>query len=248
MSPGPHLMLKTWVYDENKNAGEWIFTDVTARAHEFLFHDVYIAFNVSIADVFGLVIDKPIMKAVFGNQLSAQLCEEVQKGKIQKDEEKSCDKIEFLELYQHWDHDISINHYSGIGRYYLHGVGVVQETDVYENENLLCKKGDRIKWSISLMSVRELLHLSIHVNSEINIFKGDIGTQQCSQKSQPPRSEKITLGCFIYEILNELSWYGTPEASDKVSLSLKSQMAEVEARTASKMRRTPVTSKAFDRN
>lgn len=234
LSPGPRLVLKSWVYDDDKGIGEWVFTDVTDRAHEFLFHDVDAESNVTLADVFRLVMDQPIMQAVFCREFVAELCDEVRKGPVQKEEE-AWERIEFLELYQLWDYDTSINLYSGVGRHYLHGAGIVQEADIYEHGYLARKKGERIKWSISLTPVRELLHLPVRVNSEITICEGDIDAKQYAKKLQTVWNERITLGSFIREILWELSWHGVPETSEKVSLGLKGQMAEIEAGTAKTM-------------
>jgi len=50
--------------------------------------------------------------------------------------------------------------------------------------------------------------------------------------SEVVKSERITLGSFIREILWELSWHGSPEDSEKISQGLKEQVAEIDAGTA----------------
>ena len=119
-----------------------------------------------------------------------------------------------------------------MGHHRLHGVGVVQEADIFEHGHLAHKKGERTKWAISLTPVRELLHLQVRVNPEVNICEADIDAKQYAKTLQVVKSERITLGSFIREILWELSWHGSPDDSEKVIQSLKAQMAEIEAGTA----------------
>lgn len=232
--PGPCLLRNSWVYDDDKDSGEWISVDVTDRAHEYLFHDVETDPAVTLADLFPLVMNDPIMQAVFRQVFVSELCVEVGKGPVQA-EELAWQRLEFLELYQTWNYDSSTSTYEGADRFHLHGVGIVQETDIFEHGHLTHKKGERIKWSISLTPVRELLHLPIRVNSEVLICEDDIDAKQYAKMLQVVKNENITLGRLIREILWELSWHGTPEDSEKVSQELKEQKAEIDAGTAKTM-------------
>lgn len=231
LSAGPHLVRKSWAYKRDDGTGEWVTNDVTDNAFEYLFQELEIGPDVTLADVFGLVMDDPIMQAVFRQEFVVELCAEVRKGPVAKEEE-AWQKIEFLELHQIWQHDTSTGIYEEVGRHYLHGVGVVQDTDIFEHGHLAHKKGERTKWGISLTPVRELLHLPVRVNSEVLICEADMDAKQYGNTLQVVKSERIALGSFIREILWELSWHGSPEDSEKVSQSLKEQVAEIDASTA----------------
>ena len=224
--PGPRLVRKAWVYDDDAGTGEWISTDVTDRAHEFLFQDVLAAPDVSLADVFRLVMDAPIMQSVFRQEFVSELCVEVRKGPVAKAKE-DWEQLEYLELYQQWNYDTSTTAYQGVGRFYLHGIGVVQVADIFEHGRLAHKKGERIKWSVSLSPVRELLHLPVRIQGEVLICEDDHDAKMYGHTLQVGRSENITLGNLIREILWELSWHGTPEESESVIQGLKDQMAEL---------------------
>jgi len=228
--PGPRLVRKSWVCND-QGIGDWLSVDVTDRAHEYLFHDVEIDLDVTLADAFRLVTKEPIMQAAFRRDFVLELCAEVVKGPILI-EQKAWERIEFLELYQTWNYDSSTSTFEGAGRFHLHGVGVVQDADIFVHGCLAHKKGERIKWSISLSPVRELLHLPIRVKSEVLICEDDIDAKQYAKAIQVAKNERITLGFFIREILWELSWHGAPEDAEKVSRGLKDQMAEIEAGTA----------------
>jgi hypothetical protein len=186
---------------------------------------------VTLADVFRLVMDEPIMQAVFRQDFVAELCAEVRKGPVTKAED-AWQRIEYLELYQLWHYDTSTATYEEVGRYHLHGVGVVQEADIFEHGHIAHKKGERTKWSISLSPVRELLHLPVRVNHEVLICEADIDAKQYAKTLQTVKSGRITLGSFIREVLWELSWHGAPADSEKVIQGLKDQMAEIDAGTA----------------
>ncbi|OIP15511.1 MAG: hypothetical protein CO105_12225 [Comamonadaceae bacterium CG_4_9_14_3_um_filter_60_33] len=73
---GPRLVRKSWIYDDDKGVGDWVSTDVTERAFEYLFHELVIDPDVTLADVFGLVMDEPIMQAVFRQEFVSELCAE----------------------------------------------------------------------------------------------------------------------------------------------------------------------------
>lgn len=229
--PGPRLVRKAWVYDDDAGTGEWLSADVTDRAPEFLFQDVLTDPDVTLADVFRLVMDCPTMQTVFRQQFVAELCAEVRKGPVEQAEEAR-GKIDYLELYQLWNLDTSTGTYQGVGRFYLHGMGIVQAADVFEHGHLAHKKGERIKWGVSLSPVRELLHLPIRIQTEVLICEDDPDAKMYGHTLQVGKNEKITLGNLIREILWELSWHGTPEESEKVSQGLKDQMAELDAGTA----------------
>jgi hypothetical protein len=216
-----------------------VSTDVTDSAFEYLFQELAIDPDVTLADVFGLVNDNPIMQAVFRQEFVAELCVEVRKGPVAKEGEP-WEKIEFLELFQLWNHDTSTGIYEDVGRHYLHGVGVVQEADIFEHGHLAHKKGERTKWAISLTPVRELLNLPVRVNNEVLVCEADMDAKQYANTLQVVKSERITLGSFIREIFWELSWHGSPEDSEKVSQGLKDQVAEIDAGTVKTERHTDV--------
>lgn len=229
--PGPRLVRKTWVYDDTLGTGEYVSTEITSRAHEFLFREVDVDPAVKLSDVFGLVMDEPVMQAVFRQEFVAELCAEVRKGPVTKEEEH-WQQLEFLELYQVWTQDTATSEYGEVGRFHLHGVGVVQEADIFEHGHLAHKKGERTKWAISLAPVRELLHLPVRVNFDVIVCEDDLDAKLYGETIQTGTNKSITLGSFIREILWELSWHGSPHDSAEVSQGLKDQMAEIDAGTA----------------
>lgn len=224
-------MRKAWVYDDALGTGEYVTTEVTDRSHEYLFREVTVDPDVTLAEVFKLVMDEPVMQAVFRQEFVAELSEEVRKGPLSKDEEH-WQQLEFLELYQVWTQDTATGEYGEVGRFHLHGVGVVQEADIFEHGHLAHRKGERTKWSVSLAPVRELLHLPVRVNFDVVICEDDLDAKLYANTIQTGTNKSITLGSFIREILWELSWHGSPQDSAEFSQGLSKQVAELDAGTA----------------
>lgn len=229
--PGPRLVRKAWVYDNALGTGEYVTTEVTDRSHEYLFREFTVDPDVTLADVFKLVMDEPVMQAVFRQEFVAELSEEVRKGPVSKDEEH-WQQLEFLELYQVWTQDTATGEYGEVCRFHLHGVGVVQEADIFEHGHLAHRKGERTKWSVSLAPVRELLHLPVRVNFDVVICEDDLDAKLYANTIQTGTNKSITLGSFIREILWELSWHGSPQDSAEFSQGLSEQVAELDAGTS----------------
>jgi len=181
--------------------------------------------------VFGLVMDEPVMLAVYRQEFVNELCEEVRKGPVFKEEEH-WQKLEYLELYQVWTRNSATAEFGEVNRFHLHGVGVIQEEDIYEHGHLAHKKGERTKWGVSLAPVRELLHLPVRVNFEVTVCEDDLDAKLYGESIQTGTNRAITLGSFIREILWELSWHGSPEDSAEVIQGLKEQAAELDSGTA----------------
>ena len=40
LTAGPRLVRRSWIYDDQKDIGEWVSTDVTDRAFEYLFQEL----------------------------------------------------------------------------------------------------------------------------------------------------------------------------------------------------------------
>jgi hypothetical protein len=114
----------------------------------------------------------------------------------------------------------------------LHGIGPVLEFDA---ENYRVKAGERIKWSVSLTPIRELLELPLRLSEELNIAEDDIDARGYGNAVMKGRCNEVLLGQIIQGILDDLCFHGGPEKTAEISDSLKAQMAEIDAGTAKLM-------------
>jgi hypothetical protein len=223
--PGPQLLLTSW---EDRN---WVATDVTDRANEFLFQPVEVDPRITLADVFALVIDDPIMQQVFRQEFVQELCAEVRKGPRAAAQKEAWDEIEYLELYQVWNLNTFSQKYVGVGQYEFHGIGPVLTDDVLQDDWVMYRKGNRITWGVSCTPVREMLHLPIRVNPTVTICEDDMDSKHYGREIATGTHTTITLGTFIREILWELSWHGTPADIEKVVETLTQRAADIQSGT-----------------
>jgi len=230
------LERKFWDYDEEKETGQWIYTDVTDQTIEFLFHEITLDENIKLSDVFDLIEKNPLMKTIYRQDYVNELCDEVKKGFLEKVEPKT-QQIEYLELYQQWSFNSESKEYQSVGSYNFHGVGFIQPVDLYDGvtENyagwLQCKKGDRIKWSIAMSPVREMLNLPVRFSPEVIVCEDDFDSKKYLQEISSGISSTITFGLFIKSILWELSWHGSPADTELAYDKLMRRSDEVKADT-----------------
>lgn len=202
---GPRLIYKRRDLDDDP-------MDVTDRACEFLYSQMKLADDVTLMDIFKLV-DHPVLRTVFRGDYVNELLTEAALGPLIKDE-LPYEKIECLELNQFWHHDNATSEFTSVGRFGVTGKGIELPEDVIEHGIVLYKKGERINWSVSMTSIRELLHLPVQLNSRVQICEGDVYAKRFSKVNQTGVNHQITLGTLIHSILWELSWHGTPVQRD----------------------------------
>lgn len=94
------------------------------------------------------------------------------------------------------------------------------------------KKGQRIKWSVSLMLLRALLVLPICFNAEAIATEDDMDARAYGGEVSRLQHSAVTPGRVIHGLLSELSVHGGPDTQAEFSDGLKAQMAEVRAGTA----------------
>ena len=204
--------------------------DVTDSVCEFLFSQLKIEDDVLLQDIFKL-LDDPILRIVFNREYVNELLDEVSSGPIVPDE-LPYQKVEYIELSQVWHLDTSTSEYRSAGHFSVSGKGIAQPEDVVAEHGSSYKKGDRINWSVSLTSVRELLHLPVRLNSTVQICEEDVHAKRYAHALQTGVNNQITLAALFHSLLWELSWHGPPAERDARKRKLLAQKAELDAGTA----------------
>ncbi len=219
--------------------GRLIDEDVTAGAHEWLFTPVALDLDVTLGDVFQLLEACPILTLVYAREFAVELCEEARMGAADPKprDPTSPEGIEYLELYQQWSLDTSTSVYSATQRLQLHGVGFELKADAPDHRR---KKGERIRWSVSLTPLRDLLALPLRVNDELCILEDDIDAKAFGNAVIHGRQAHVTLGQVIHGLLWELSFHGSPQARADVRSALGEQLEEIEAGFAEPVSRDEV--------
>lgn len=217
---GPRLTYKSYPMKKKM--------DVTACGHEFLFEDVELDEDVTLADIFGLLEASPLLLAVYRRDFAQELLVEAQKRPLKPKKCKESERLEFLELYSHWHQDTSNDSISGNNRLLFHSVGPVLKKASREYG---VKAGERVKFSLSFAPIRELLPLPVRINLQTPVYESDPDAFLCDKELHVIRQEGVTLGQVIYSILWELSFHGAPAQSAKFAESLMKQVDELKAGT-----------------
>jgi len=229
LSPGPLLERLEWWDDSTSESARSKRANVTDRAGEFLFYPIEVDTSVTLADLFALISTNPVLLIVFRQDFARELCDEAAKGAL-PDVGEPHERLEYLELRQKWRLHSHNKSFESVADYDLGGVGGTQIEDLHEYGALMCRKGERVTYSVSLSPLRRLLALPIRVSYKVEFTEAD--TDSC-RYSRPVKDtvtytySGITLGQLIHSVLDELSFHGTPEDAEVVLNGLKRQLADI---------------------
>jgi len=230
LRPGPVLV---YGFPEHVNGKLLRRTaEVTDKASQFLFQPVRIEPGVTLADILRLFSVCPALLDNFRLQFAAQLCAEAAKGPLPEGEGSEAgdpQPLEVLELCWNWGLETHTAEYSSVSTLYLNGLGPVLSADD-PNERL--KAGERVRWSVALMPVRELLHLPVVVRPDFEIQESDVYAKAYGRPVGLGRVCEVTLGQVLHGLLTELCFHGSPEDKAALTAELSAQVAEIDAGTA----------------
>ncbi len=229
LHPGPKL-----VYADRGRPGDAkgrTEHDVTARADEFLFEFVQLADQVTVADIFGLLDACPALQRIFRREFAAELTEEARRGPLPQagaNDPDEYSQLEYLELSYAWGLDTSTREYTSVHQLDLDGVGMVLSADA---PGVGKKAGERVRYSVSLTPLRELLSLPLRASEELSISEDDLDATAYGDVIERGRCSRVTLGQVIHSLLHELSWHGGPTEQAEVLEDLTARVDEVRAGT-----------------
>lgn len=228
LKPGPVLLWRQWEYDEVTEEGDYVDSDVTTTAHEYLFESVTIDKDVLLSDIFWLLDAAPILTAILRRDFSDALLAEARKGASSSwNNAYAPEGIEFLELYQTWHLNTATREYDSVHRLDFHGVGYLLREDFdYGNGNIY-PAGTRIHWSVSTTPLRELLAIPIRINPSVSICENDLSAKKYGHELEKIQLMGINLGQVLHGILWELSWHGGPESQSQFVDELNERVEDI---------------------
>ena len=232
LKPGGRLERVDWVYDEEARKGEYVPTDITDTAAEYLMDTVSLDGGLYLRDIFALMERNPTMLLVFRRDWAAEYLAEYQKVLASAPAytgEYDPDGIEYLELYHYWEKDSSTGEVLGFHRLDFHGIGYELRDDIKDGDWVTHCKGDRISWAIEFTPIAELLNLPLRLNSTVSIYESNIeGGNYLSKLDNSLKIDKPTLAQVIHGIIWELSFCGGPEDVAEEKEKLMSAKNEVD--------------------
>ena len=237
---GGRVSNSEWVYDREKEEGEYVSTDITdntAWLHRRT-KDVEFADDVTLNDVFEFVArDVDVADIIFTNCWIKDYVEEwkrIKEENLQPDIEEDQDQlIEYLELY--WGPELSEYEgrvdIDGVDRADFHGIGFELSKD--QEDGMGWKKGERITWGIDFSSLKDILHLPVRLNENFVIYDDWMKYKDVPNFNfkDLPRlidcKRSFTLEQAIQGVMWELSFYGVNSEKEAVRAEVESRYEEV---------------------
>jgi len=208
---GGKLFKTKWVYDEEKDEGGYVTTDVTDEAPTRLFNTCTLDDDVTLKDILLLLnTNLGIFDLIIGNW-----CKEIVEEGLKKQPIKE-DKIEYLELYWCVVRDKIENKDTFSENIFprFHGHG-------YEDKN-----GQRTPYGIAFSPVNQLVNLSLKLSNEYVI----INDMNWKEEPKIYKGPSYSLGHILYGVIWELSFHGDPINRDKIWNNLMDIKEEVDSK------------------
>lgn len=205
-----HLVRTRWVYEQKKNKGKYIERDVTEKATLLLFEECVLAKGVTLRDIFRLVKkDLKIFSVILGKEAALYIKEGLEK----KGTRRNKGRIKELELY--WSVSLSRTEkqerLEGSSCPYFHGLGF----ELKKGQDGF-KPGEKIPYSLSFVSVQELIDLPLRLRFDSSLWSIDYDSEDINDKKLLDiENHPMTFGQILFGIFSELAFYGTPKERDK---------------------------------
>jgi hypothetical protein len=211
IAKGGRLMDTKWVYDEEKEEGEYVTKDITDRALTKLFEPCELAEDVTLRDVFLLIKRDLKMYTVIINNWVEEFVEEAftkPDGDFYSDD----DDVEYLELYwflEDYNDDPEDKYLVGNIRPDFYGIGTCADW------------GDEpCPFSLMFTPVNEIIDLPLRLAPSLVIY------EWLGDKKGEYKNPQFSLGQILEAIIWELSFCGPPQTRDDTSKEVLGEMRE----------------------
>lgn len=239
---GGKLQQTKWVYDKEKEEGQYVDTDVTDKAFFKMNEVCEIEEGVTLGDIFTLInTELELFDSVIGNWCKDIVTEGLTKPAKAYDLTDE-EAIEFLELYWHLEYDDGSEYgpsFSGYHRADFHGVGIERKVDKcfdwIDKETgkpaIMYKAGERTPWGISFTPANEMINIPVKLNGEVNVFNSntDAPTDKYHEVVHTYKGATFTLHNILYGILWEMSFHGGPEKRNEFKDELNDIVEDIKA-------------------
>ena len=222
INKGGILTETKWVWDEEKDVGSYVTTDVTDVAIRSMWDCCELADDVVLQDIFLLLnTELDIFDAMIGNWCREIVTEGLKAPKIPD----LTDGMEFLELYwmydlcKKWIDDKELDEYELVGNSFpgFHGWGVwPMDKD--------CGVPEAVQggYGVSFTPANELALYPLRLNKLLSIT-----CDEDDRKNINFPNPGFTLGNILYGIIWELSFHGGPTSRDEQSEQLKAMVDKI---------------------
>jgi hypothetical protein len=113
--------------------------------------------------------------------------------------------IEFIDLCWRINTDKTTTY--GLNFPECYGTGYTLTED---SEDGIWKKGDVIRWGISLTSINQLAYIKLRLIDTLEVYNDDHKSENFCEKIEEYPGPTFSLGHILFGLLWEISWHGNP--------------------------------------
>jgi hypothetical protein len=207
---GGQLIRTPWEQD-SENPEEFTTEDVSSQAALYLLEPVALDVDLRLIDVFALLRKDETLQYIFSRDLAREFIAAAFKLEAAPyPAPYNPEGLEYLVLYNQWARDTTSNVLRGADRLEFSGMGFVLKEDNNAYGPGQGAAGSRLRYSVSLRPVKELLNLPLRYLPEVIIHEDNEGSDAYWEELDKVTVEAPTLGLVIQSIFSELSEAGTP--------------------------------------
>jgi len=215
-------ILERTYFDSDK--GDYKTQDVTKAPFKYLFEPCTLDKDVTLKDIF-LLLNSHIE---FYDLVLGNWCKEIVETGL-SNLAPSDTELEYLELYwflnKDYDEEDKETLYGGLFPS-LHGVGYKAKEDIIDKwGTLLCLKGERVAYGLTLTNLSALMNLPVILKDELSIFDSISPTGETLLSIA---TSQYSLGHILHGLLWELSWHGSPSDAEKFAKELNSIIESID--------------------
>lgn len=208
---GGQLIRTPWEQD-SENPDEFITEDVSEQATLYLFEPVSFDEDLRLIDVFALLRKDDTLQYIFSRDLAREfIAAAFRLEAAPYPAPYNPEGLEYLVLYHQWALDTSSNVLRGADRLEFSGMSFVLREDNNAYAPDQGNAGTRLRYSVSLRPVKELLNLPLRYLPEVTVHEDNVESDAYWKELDKVTVEAPTLGLVIQSIFSELSEAGTPD-------------------------------------
>jgi len=208
---GGQLIRTPWEQDSD-NPEEFVTEDVSAQAALYLFEPVSFDEDLRLIDLFVLLRKDETLQHVYSRDLAKEFVAAAFKLEAAPyPAPYNPEGLEYLVLYFDWCRNTETNALQGVDRLDFSGMGFVLKEDNLAYGPGMGAAGTRLRYSLSLRPVKELLNLPLRYLPQVVVHEGNEESEVYYSELDTVTIESPTLGQVLQSVLSELSAHGTPE-------------------------------------
>lgn len=194
--------------------------DITSQTSIFLTLPCFIEPDVTLADVFLIIRNDPVIQHYFSSYPINALLDDAFDDATSRQERQ--ENIEFLEIRQAWEFDSQKRFYYPHHRPDLRAASPVLVEDCIDESGIcLGSKGERAYWSVTCSSPGSWRATPLRINEYAEIYEAAPDLPSSHRISEVVRHPWLMLSQVLHAIVHEFSMFGAGDDRERFVARIK---------------------------